>query len=177
MWRATALWAAAFISACSTSSSTPDAAVGGCQPYVSSADLTVPTVSFDADVMPIFRGSCALTASCHGAPSVVAELRPFLGDAAADGGATALQAIIDGLLGVKSNEDLSMNLVTAGDAANSFLMHKLDDDQCTLIPQCMVGNSFRPNCGVFMPYQYPNILDVATRDTLRRWIQQGAHNN
>jgi hypothetical protein len=94
-----------------------------------------------------------------------------------DAGIAAAQTIIDGLVGVKSTEDLSMNLITAGDPSQSFLMHKLDDDQCTLISECMVGPSFRANCGVFMPYQFPDVLDVATRDVIRRWIKQGARNN
>jgi hypothetical protein len=87
------------------------------------------------------------------------------------------QLVLGGLVGVKSTEDLSMNLVTAGDPAQSFLMHKMDGDQCTLVSQCMMGNSFRPNCGVFMPYQAPTLLDVPTRDTVRRWIAQGAKDN
>ena len=70
-----------------------------------------------------------------------------------------------------------MNFVTAGDPAQSFLMHKMDGDQCTLIPECMVPGSYRPNCGVFMPYQAASILDVAARDVVRRWIGQGAQNN
>ena len=177
MRRAAVIVVAGFASACTSSATAPDAAVGGCQPYVSTANLATPAVSFGNDVMPIFRGSCALSASCHGDPSVVSEQRTFLGYSDGDAGAAALQTIIDGLVGVKSKEDLSMNNVTAGDPAQSFLMHKMDDDQCTLIPECMVGNSFRPNCGVFMPYQFPNILDVDTRDTVRRWIQQGARND
>ena len=166
------------VAACSSSASTsPDGAAGGCQAYVSTANLDTPVVSFATDVTPILRGSCALTSSCHGDPSVIAESRPFLGFANPDAGMAAAQTIIDGLVGVKSTEDLSMNLITAGDPSQSFLMHKLDDDQCTLISQCMMGPSFRSNCGVFMPYQFPDILDVATRDVVRRWIKQGARNN
>ena len=164
--------------ACSSSASTSaDAAVGGCQPYVSTANLDMPVVSFAADVVPILSGTCAVSDGCHGVPSVVAEARPFLGFASSDAGMAAAQTIIDGLVGVKSREDLTMNLVTAGDPSQSFLMHKIDDDQCTLISQCMMDPSFRPNCGVFMPYQYPDILDVGTRDVIRRWIKQGARNN
>ena len=167
-----------FAAACSSGAATnPDAAAGGCQAYVSTANLDSPVVSFAADVTPILSSTCAVNDSCHGSPSVVAEARPFLGFAGPDGGLASAQTILDGLVGVKSKEDLSMNLVTAGDPAQSFLMHKVDDDQCTLIPQCMMGSSVRPNCGVFMPYQYPDILDVATRDVLRRWIHQGARNN
>jgi hypothetical protein len=78
---------------------------------------------------------------------------------------------------VTSREDLSMNLVTASDPAHSFLMHKVDGDQCTLMAECAVDASSRPNCGAFMPYQSPAVLDAPTRDTVRRWIAQGAGNN
>ena len=127
--------------------------------------------------MPIFQSSCGLTESCHGDPSVVSESRPFLGYSNPDGGASFLQMVLAGIVGVKSTEDLSMNLITPGDPAQSFLMHKMDDDQCTLITECMVGHSFRPNCGVFMPYQFPDVLDADARDTVRRWIKQGAQDN
>lgn len=128
--------------------------------------------------MPIFQASCAIGgASCHGDPTVVASSRPFLGyfGNPSDAGATA--SVRTGLVGVKSSEDLSMNFVTAGDPAQSFLMHKMDGDQCTLIPECMMPGSYRPNCGVFMPYQAASILDVAARDVVRRWIGQGAPDN
>ena len=159
---------------CSTGPGGPDA---GCMAYVSTADLGAPVVSFAADVMPIFRANCALTAACHGDPSSVSEHRPFLGYPNPDAGTVTGKTIIDGIVGVKSDEDLLMDYVAAGDPKHSFLMHKLDDDQCTLVDQCMMGISFRPNCGVFMPYQAPDILDVHTRDTIRRWIAQGAGDN
>jgi hypothetical protein len=165
-----------WLGACSSSSSTPDAGeVGGCPPYVSDADLSAPAVSFRSEIVPIFQSTCALGGeSCHGDPGVVADHRPFLGLVDGDGGAAASQEVFLGLVGVKSTEDLSMNLVAAGNPAASFLMHKLDGDQCTLIAECMTPGSFRPNCGVFMPYQAPTLLPVPIRDTVRRWIQQGA---
>jgi hypothetical protein len=145
---------------------------------VSTADLSTPIVSFRGDVMPIFERSCAIGGStCHGDPNVVASARPFLGYFGGDGGPQLPQAIRSGLVGVKSGEDLLMNLVTAGDPTKSFLMHKMDGDQCTLIQECRIGASYRPNCGVFMPYQAPTLLDVSTRDTVRRWIEQGAADN
>ena len=167
--------------ACGPLSSAPDAGsvIGGCPAYTSDADLSMPTVSFAKDVMPIFLATCAIGGgSCHGDPSVVASSRPFLGYIGADdaGGASS-GAIPMGLVGAKSTEDLSMNLVTPGDPAQSFLMHKMDGDQCTLLSECNVPMSYRPNCGVFMPYQAPTILDTEMRDTVRRWIQQGAANN
>jgi hypothetical protein len=170
----------ALLCACSSSSSSPDAggAGGGCPPYVSTADLSTPIVSFRGDVIPIFRYTCALAGgSCHGDPSVVMNFRPFLGYFEGDAGPAAVQEVWSGLVGVKSTEDLGMNLVTGGDPKASFLMHKMDGDQCTLISECMVAGSYRPNCGVFMPYQAPTILDMSTRDTVRRWIEQGAADN
>jgi hypothetical protein len=166
-------------SGCASSPAVSDAATaGGCPPYVSNADLSTPMVSFNTGVMPIFQVRCASGgANCHGDPSVRAVARPFLGYPDRDADAGTVASVLDGLVGVKSGEDPSMNLVTAGDPALSFLMHKMDGDQCTLIAQCMVPGSYRPNCGVFMPYQAPSILDVTTRDVVRRWIKQGAQDN
>ena len=148
--------------------------------YVSAADLHAPTVSLVRDVMPILEKSCAAGgATCHGDPSVVSDRvpRPFLGyDGAPDAGADVAE-VRGGLVNVKSREDLSMDLVAPGDPARSFLMHKVDGDQCTLMAECAIGNSIRPNCGAFMPYQAPTVLDVQTRDTLRGWIAQGAGDN
>ena len=166
---------AALLAGCSTSA----APVGGCPRFVSEANLSSPSVSFANDVMPIFQATCGIGGeSCHGDPSVTQDFRPlpFLGYYDSDGGATAFPTVRDGLVGVLSSENILMNLVTAGDPTKSFLMHKMDGDQCTLIPQCMTGNSPRPNCGSSMPYQ-TDLLDVGSRDTIRRWIQQGALDN
>lgn len=138
----------------------------------------MPAVSFRSEILPIFQFSCARGGdSCHGDPGVVADHRPFLGIFDGDGGESVAQDVFSGLVGIKSTEDLTMNLVTAGDPAASFLMHKLDGDQCTLIAECMVPGSFRPNCGVFMPYQAPTLLPASLRDTVRRWMRQGAPND
>jgi hypothetical protein len=176
-----AAWAlAVHFLGCAPSSSASDAAgPGGCPRYVSNADLSTPLVSFGTDVlMPIFEATCSAGgSSCHGDPTVVSSGRPFLGyfDRRADAGAVA--SVLGGIVGVKSSEDPSMNLVTPGDPEQSFLMHKMDGDQCTLVAECMVPGSYRPNCGVFMPYQAPSVLDVSVRDVVRRWIKQGAQND
>ena len=162
---------------CSSGSSAADAGVsGGCPAYVSNADLASPATSFSRDVMPIFTANCAVGgASCHGDPSVVAQERPLLGVEGSDASVPdAAAAIVAGLVGVKSKEDLSMDLVAPGDPEQSFLMHKMDGDQCRFIAQCMVAGSFRPNCGVFMPYQAPSVIGASERDVVRRWITQGA---
>jgi hypothetical protein len=173
--------------ACSNSStpsgSSPDG--GSCTAYVSTADLTKPTVSFQADVLPIFQQSCSIGgATCHGAPNETALLRPFLGTSGVDGGADP-ETILSGIVGVASKEDPQMKIVAASDPSQSYLMHKIDDDQCTLATECAsqqaaivaAGNSGYTGCGLLMPQTNAEPLDVSTRDTIRRWIAQGAANN
>jgi hypothetical protein len=69
-----------------------------------------------------------------------------------------------------------MNFVKAGDPENSFLMLKLDGDQCLHDSQCVKGT-----CGGVMPLDnakpFDNQLPVSERDTFRRWISQGAKQN
>jgi hypothetical protein len=151
-----------------------DAAAEACVEYESDADLTTPTVSFGSDIVPIMNFSCGIAgATCHGTPEVTAQQRPFLG--LFDGGTDAGE-IISGIVGVKSNEDPTMNVVTASDPANSFLMHKVDWDECTLTAQCAATKTQYTNCGQGMPYSSDQ-LDQPTRDKIRRWIAQGAKNN
>jgi len=65
-----------------------------------------------------------------------------------------------------------MPLVTASDPSKSYLMHKLDGDQCQYNAECS-GQS----CLSLMPSGGTQLLPVATRDVVRRWIAQGAQNN
>jgi hypothetical protein len=51
-------------------------------------------------------------------------------------------------------------------------MHKLDGDQCQFDSQCSGGS-----CLSLMPSGGSELLPVANRDLLRRWIAQGAANN
>lgn len=151
-----------------------------CAPFVSTADLSAP-VSFSSKVLaPIFQFSCALGgATCHGdSTGSPAAGREYLGEpkSAADGLGDA-GAILTGIVGVPSLEDPTMDLVKAGDPANSYLMHKLDGDQCTLMTQCVVGASMTTvPCGTSMPY-LNSLLPQASRDAVRAWIKQGAMNN
>jgi len=146
-----------------------------CTPYVSCADLTTPDVSFATDILPIFQPSCGIAGStCHGTPDVATtQARPYLGNP--DGGTDAA-VVVNGLVGVLSNENPSMNEVTAGDPDTSFLMHKLDGDECLYMSACASSKTQYTDCGQQMPYSSPP-LDEATRDTIRRWIAQGAKNN
>jgi hypothetical protein len=138
---------------------------------VSDANLTTPVVSFVNDVAPLLRQSCSTAGSvCHGDPTVTTQGRPFLG--LPDAGASA-EPIPAGIVGVTSVEDPAMKLVASGDPLSSYLMHKIDGDQCVLAPACAKGQSAYPTCGMQMPYS-SEPLDLASRDTIRRWIAQGA---
>jgi hypothetical protein len=128
-------------------------------------DLTTPSVSLKSDVMPVFNANCG-SASCHGDASASAG-GLFLGSETA-AGADASKVRM-GLVGVNGNELTAIPLVTAGDATKSFLMHKMDGDQCLYDAQC-VGHS----CLAQMPNGLGHPLAAATRDTVRRWIAQGA---
>jgi hypothetical protein len=132
-----------------------------CSADVSSAsELASPVVSFETDVAPIFAKSCAFS-SCHGSHSA-GNHGVFLAANGADG----MSAVKTSLAGA-SQELPSMKFVAPGDPQNSFVMHKLDGSLCGL-DQCVGGA-----CGVSMP-QGNDMLPQAARDTVRRWIAQGA---
>jgi hypothetical protein len=159
----------ALLSAACSPSSPPG---GGCAPYQvpSTFDPTTPQVSFQNDIVtPIFRPQCGLSSACHQETSgsisnlyLGSNLQAPPGD---------VQKIYDNLVGQPSIDLPAMKLVAPGDYANSFLMHKLDGDQCTLNGQCAEGD-----CLQSMP-QNSGLIEVAKRDTIRRWIAQGAQNN
>jgi hypothetical protein len=185
-----------------------DAGQTGCALYKPSpSSLMTPTVSFVGDVMPIFVHSCAFS-GCHITPP------------SADGGpppgnleflfvqehttpiAMYSQQVFDGLVNKKTIEDPTMNFVTPGDPANSFLMRKIDVALCDIAAQCDSNNPLFKQyngpdkayptltaCGVGMP---PDLYDPVTgvmmplvdmtgmptqRETVKRWIAQGAMNN
>jgi hypothetical protein len=148
--------------------SSPSGSGAACTAYVvpQGTDLTTPTMSFQNDILPIFEQSCGLSDSCHGAPG---GPRIFLGSKKV--ASTTPQMVHDNIVEVMASDLPTMNYVTPSDTANSFLMHKMDGDECTLNAKCTSGD-----CGVSMP-QDNDILEVATRDKVRRWIAQGALNN
>lgn len=160
-----------------SSSSTPatgDGGPAGCTAYQVPAgtDLTTPMVSFKTDVVPIFQGSCALSTSCHGGATPGSDNGVYLGGSKTQQVDPA--TIIAAIVGKKSIELASMDFVAAKDPVNSYLMHKMDGDNCVYKDQC--GAIPLPDCGNKMP-SGSDVLDVATRDTIRRWIAQGALNN
>jgi hypothetical protein len=140
-----------------------------CSAYVPPAgtDLASPVVSFAKDVVPIFVQSCAFD-SCHGAQHGTNQ-GVYLGSK--DPALLDVPRIRTSIVAKPANELPAMNYVTPGDTANSYLLHKIDGDICTLHAQCMNGD-----CQETMP-QASDLLPVATRDVVRRWIAQGAKDN
>jgi hypothetical protein len=160
-----ALGAGALALGCSSSDPGPS-----CTAYSVPArtDLTKPTVSFKSDVVPVFVQSCAFSPPCHGATSGDNQ-GVYLGVKTGDPKAALIYA---GLVGKPSNELAAMPYVTPGDPSKSYVMHKMDGDQCTLDAQCTGGS-----CGQSMPQSSSAILPATSRDVVRRWIAQGAPNN
>ncbi len=156
-------------------------------------------MSFKNDVLPIFEHSCGLSSSCHGDRSDIGARGIFLGcDMATSLTCTVSPPVgpqvYPHLVGAEAGaplETTSMPFITAGDPSMSFLMHKLDNDLCT-VPGCVADNiavaqaGDTPGsrgagtpanwCGTFMPYNV-QVLDTSARDTIRRWIKQGAMDN
>lgn len=134
----------------------------GCKDYEppASFDAQNPKVSFSKDVVPIFKQSCAFT-SCHGLEG--SSNGVYLGQDQAK--------VHQGLVDVRASELPTMPFVKAGDPRGSYLMRKVDGSQCTLDAQCV-----DKSCGQTMP-RGEGLLPVETRDTIRRWIAQGAKND
>jgi hypothetical protein len=140
-------------------------------------------VSFAADVAPIFQTNCSAGGTtCHGDPSVTSNQslgdRQYLGPVAGSGTYTSavITQVLADIVNVKSFEDLTMNVVTPGDATKSFLMYKMDGTQDMLDAQCTTGK-LTPPCGLLMPWASTTVLPQTQRDTVRSWINQGAKNN
>ncbi len=131
-------------------------------------DAASPSTTFTGDVLPMFRRSCGLSASCHGAdPGATGQ--PYLGPAqsAGDLGPAAIAALHAAIVDVASTKEPSMKLVAPGDPSRSFLLHKIDGLGCDALACAASGT-----CGAQMPQG--SALAPAERDTVRRWIAQGA---
>ena len=191
----------------STSSGSSSGSPGNCTPYVSTGDTTTP-VTFKTDVLPVLQSNCSNgNTSCHSGPMNSTPMESngsSLAFASEDGGALGMvngmpgpAYIVSTLVNVPSSTDHEMNLVTPGDAGASFLMHKMDGDQClfalsTCNKQMFQDQPYDPgyNCGRSMPTSdaatvplqptnapASDLLKPALRDKVRAWIQQGAQNN
>lgn len=127
-------------------------------------------VSFEADVLPIFVRSCALSTACHGnlqSPVTGSGYRPYLG--ASGDGESDVAAILEAIVGVESFIDPSKNVVEPGDWEASTLMNKVDGalDDCSNL-DCPDG------CLRLMPQGLSQPLPVAERNVMRSWIAEGA---
>jgi hypothetical protein len=146
-------------------------------PCLTGSALQSPTVSFANDIQPIFNGSCAISgASCHGSPTTNPQTTGQIYLGSVHGGVPA-SSILPKIVDQTSPENGSMNIIKAGDPVNSYLMHKLDGDQCQYSSACNATmNPLFFNCGIQMPYN-SGVLDQGRRDKIRRWIAQGAMAN
>jgi hypothetical protein len=131
-----------------------------CSKYAPPADFDASqaSVTFSADVYPIFERSCAFD-SCHGGQPAEADL--FLGKDAA--------RVYMNLVGVASKALPSMSRVETGDPDKSLLMHKLDGDACAL-------SGCTGQCSETMPAASDQLAE-SERLTIRSWIAQGARND
>lgn len=145
----------------------PDA--GNCVAYVvpSDLDLSTPTISFKEQVMGVLNNNCGSNL-CHGNPTEPTGTL-FLGDSGLQGADS--DAAYAQLVGVASHENPAMMYVVAGSPQSSYLMHKVDGDQCLFDSACASPMGCQDN----MPMGFEMSIDQ--RDTLRRWISQGAQNN
>ena len=167
-WFALALAAAALLASCSdapqTTLGTRDSGPAGtpqCPAYKvsSKTSLTDPVVSMKSGVLPIIAQNCAQIKACHGAGTLHV---PLSGDSS---------AVRTALVGVPSGELPRMPFVTASDPSQSYLLHKMDGDQCLFDKEC--GNGY---CQDTMPSSAP-LLPAEQRLVIRRWIAQGAKDN
>jgi hypothetical protein len=131
-------------------------------------DLTTPTVTLRKDVMKGLNTYCGAS-SCHG-NKTSPEAGLFLGASTAAGADAA--RVRKAIVGVASTEVPAMVRVQAGDPEHSYLMHKLDGDQCLFNASCAGGD-----CMDLMPLGSSDPLSATFRDTVRRWIAQGALDN
>jgi hypothetical protein len=136
-------------------------------------------VSFQADIVPIFQSSCTLSSVCHGQMNNSTEEGLYLGE---NEGATSASAVYAMLVGVRSMQDPSMNLVTPGDSSRSYLWHKVYGDQDTLANECTQATTMCVDCtastpcGDLMPY-LGEPLPFADLCAIEGWIGRGAPNN
>jgi len=157
----------------------PECPLPACPVDVSGLDLTTPSVSFETEVLPLFRRSCTFS-SCHGSPTD-GKAKLYLGPKKSDTGTTIdsafRQQLIDGLVDVASQTAPEMDLVEAGDPDKSFLMLKVDGchNEAGLTCKTQTGSKSKKPCGDVMPQN--GVLCAEDRDLLRRWIAQGAQND
>ena len=151
---------AAFLAAATNGCSNKDAVLG-VQRIINPPSGSV---SFSADVQPIFTQNCAFP-GCHASPL---------------GGPMSL---VDGdsyasLVNAASCETSILKRVLPGDSALSYLIIKLKglQNQVTSCQSCLLPGETITNCGSGMPRSLPPLPDAEIQ-LISDWIDQGAANN
>lgn len=146
-------------------------APAACFDYAS-FDGASPGVSFLVDVLPLFRRSCGLSAACHNQQDPFGQpyLGPMLGEMVTP---QNIDDILKGIVDVAALKEPGMAIVKTGDPEHSFLMHKIDGTLSCDALACAADQG----CGTPMPQGAKELLPLHERDTIRRWIAQGAKNN
>jgi hypothetical protein len=136
-------------------------AIGGCAETDASCgrgtDLTTrePDTASRADVQAILGRSCAV-GGCHAsAPGAGGLVLP-----------QADAAWVDSVVGVRSQENPSMDLVARGAPERSWLVHKISGDLCRFACDTKLG------CGGQMPFGEQ--LAEQERGVILAWIRRGA---
>jgi hypothetical protein len=168
-----------------SSADTVDCEDGGCTACTGPTS-TAAMVSFSATIQPILRVGCGTGGNtCHGQyPGTMSAANLYLAEPTANGdGNGDAGAIIPEIVGMKSIEAPSLDLVNPGNPEESYLMHKIDGDlMCTLGSSCAAIAGLNLNatitqpCGIQMPQNSPP-LTVDERTEIWNWIAQGANNN
>ena len=107
------------------------------------------TLSYAADIQPIWDANCVT--ACHSPGGSAVSFLDLSGDSYAN------------VVGAMSASVPSLTLVIAGDAENSYLVHKLNGTQAA------AGGG-----GSAMPSPPNDPLDAATIATIETWINDGA---
>lgn len=114
-----------------------------------------PETASRADVQEILGRSCAI-GGCHASAPGAGGLALPPADA----------AWIDSVVGVKSQENPSMDLVAPGDPERSWLVYKIAGDLCGFTCDPKLG------CGGQMPFGQQ--LSEQERGVILAWIRHGA---
>jgi hypothetical protein len=193
------------LSGCGGGEETPPAASGGsgggggggggtskcgtCTEPDASVNLMMPVVSFKTDIMePIFRTTCN-SITCHGvAPAMATPLYPgaglYLGPPVSSPApdAATVTSIVTALKG-QSKTAPTMKIVEAGNEALSFLIAKIhgcENDRalaCTQQSAMLIRCTTSPCGDVMPPVGEPLALTADQKNTIRRWVAQGALDN
>lgn len=152
----------ALLASCGTDPPQWFADAGECVAYKVPGEFVyeTPVVSFQ-QVALVLGPACG---NCHGSPDDPQD-GLFLGGVGMQ--ASDADATYAHIVNVPSNENPMLMYVNPHDPSRSYLMHKLDGDQCTLSDKCVSNN-----CKDQMPQVGTLTLD--DRDMIRRWIYQGA---